>query len=302
VPQTLLLALRVRERTALVAEQLALQQRLRQRRAGDGHERPIRTGAAVVDRLGDHVLSGAALPLQQDGRRLAVADLLDQVHDLPHGRAAADQIRLALDRQVLRPQTTHLPAEPGRLQGLLDDHGKLVQVHRLGQVVEGAQLHRLHGALHRPVGGHHHHRHLRDLLADALQDLQAGHVRQPVVQCQEVAVLFLEQGEGLPSGLRLAHAVALLLQALADRPADQLLVLDDQNAFLCHQSASSLGRDNRRRRSVSGFALHPDGAPARPHDRSSGVLKVRRLHLREIRWGKSRATNLLALRFYSTGV
>ena len=77
--QPALLHARVGERAALVAEQLALEQLLGQRRAGDVHERPRRAVAGVVNHLRDEVLAGAALAGEQHRRRRAGRDLGDQV-------------------------------------------------------------------------------------------------------------------------------------------------------------------------------------------------------------------------------
>ena len=52
---------RAGERAALVAEELALEERLRERRAVDLHERPLRARRARVDRFGDDLLADAGL-------------------------------------------------------------------------------------------------------------------------------------------------------------------------------------------------------------------------------------------------
>jgi hypothetical protein len=59
--QPALLRARVGEGAALVPEQLALQNLLGQRRAGDVHERPRRPIAGVVQHLRREILAGAAL-------------------------------------------------------------------------------------------------------------------------------------------------------------------------------------------------------------------------------------------------
>ena len=50
------------ERSALVSEQLRLDQLRRHGRAVDGDERALAPGAALVDRAGDQLLSGSGLP------------------------------------------------------------------------------------------------------------------------------------------------------------------------------------------------------------------------------------------------
>src|SRR5262245_22079977 len=57
-----------RERSALVTEQLRLEQRLGDRRAIDDDERPLGARACVVDRARDQLLAGARLALDEHGR------------------------------------------------------------------------------------------------------------------------------------------------------------------------------------------------------------------------------------------
>src|SRR5216117_265801 len=56
------------ERPALVAEQLALDQRLGDRRTVDGDERPVAPVGKVVDRARDQLLAGATLAIDEHGR------------------------------------------------------------------------------------------------------------------------------------------------------------------------------------------------------------------------------------------
>ena len=91
--QAFLLHARVGERAALVTEQLALQQLLRQGRARDVHERPRRPIAGVVDDLGEQVLAGAALAGEQHGRRRCHGDAGGEVAQGNDRRRDAPTIR-----------------------------------------------------------------------------------------------------------------------------------------------------------------------------------------------------------------
>ena len=68
---------RAGERAALVAEELALEQPLGERRAVQADERLVRARRRGVDRLGDELLAGAALAGDEHARA-AGADLRDQ--------------------------------------------------------------------------------------------------------------------------------------------------------------------------------------------------------------------------------
>jgi hypothetical protein len=70
---------RVGERAPLVPEELALEKRLGQRRAGDVHERTGRPVTRIVKHLRDEVLARPALSGQQDGGRRARRYFGDQV-------------------------------------------------------------------------------------------------------------------------------------------------------------------------------------------------------------------------------
>ena len=81
---------RAGEGALLVAEQLALDERLRDGGAVDLDERAFVRGGVLVDRAGDELLAGAGLAGDEDGGR-CVGDLLDDREDLLERRGAADE-------------------------------------------------------------------------------------------------------------------------------------------------------------------------------------------------------------------
>src|SRR6185295_13789857 len=78
-----------RERPALVAEELAFEERLGEGRAVDGHERLAGPRAPLVQGAGRQLLAGAALAAQQDGR-VGGRRPAEEAVDLLHARALAD--------------------------------------------------------------------------------------------------------------------------------------------------------------------------------------------------------------------
>src|SRR5262249_27127247 len=66
-------AARVRERSALVAEQLGLEESLGDGGAVDVHERPVGARPQAMDEAGDQALAGSRLALYQDGRHPAAS-------------------------------------------------------------------------------------------------------------------------------------------------------------------------------------------------------------------------------------
>src|SRR6185503_11811896 len=101
-----------RERALHVAEQLRLEQALRERAAVERQERPLGARGQLVDVAGDDFFAGPRLPLNEHGA-LRGRDLLGKPHhvveefglaqrlDLPRALAAAD---LLLELLVLGPE------------------------------------------------------------------------------------------------------------------------------------------------------------------------------------------------------
>ena len=187
------------EGALLVAEQLALQQVLRDGRAVEGQERRLGSGAVLVDGAGDQFLAGAALAGDQH-RHVLGGDAADGLVDLAHGRAGADDG--AVHVRVRRGLGDHgrLAHPPGHFQRLADHPPQLVQVERLEQVVVGALLHRLDGRVRRLGQGDEDDRDARVDLADLLVDLQAGLVGQAQVEENDIGRLGTDPLEPFGAG------------------------------------------------------------------------------------------------------
>ena len=84
-------AIRAGERASLVAEELAFEQGLGQRRAVDGDERAPRPVAVLVNGARRQLLPGAGLAADQDGA-VRRRQLADAAVDLAHGGAVADHV------------------------------------------------------------------------------------------------------------------------------------------------------------------------------------------------------------------
>ena len=84
--------MRAGERPALAAEQLALDERRRQRPAIDDDEPPASAGTALVDGAGDELLAGSRLSEQQD-RGIGRGDLVHpEEHALQRCAVADDRV------------------------------------------------------------------------------------------------------------------------------------------------------------------------------------------------------------------
>ena len=161
---------------AHVAEQLALEQRFRDRGAVQRDEGTPPARAAVVDGPRHQLLPRPALPCDEDVE-IGPGGALDQREHLLHGGAGADQVlepvppsHLAAERAVLLPQ-------PAVLHGPLQRQDQLLDLEGLGHVVEGALL---HGVDRRSDGGERgddDHLRVRLALGGGAHDLQPVDVR-----------------------------------------------------------------------------------------------------------------------------
>src|SRR5439155_8973160 len=102
---------RARERAPLVAEQLALEEFRRQRRAIDFHERAVAPRRALMDRARHQLLADAALAAEQDGD-VAVGDLFDDGGDRTHLLAVAPDLPVLVVAELLA-EFAQLGDEPG---------------------------------------------------------------------------------------------------------------------------------------------------------------------------------------------
>ena len=104
-----------------------------------------------MDGARHHLLAGAALALDQHGRR-AVRDLPDERHHLLEGGADADHVALAQQVVEAPLQRAVLLDQRAALESLPDHAQQLGALERLGQEVDGAVLHRADRLLDRPEG------------------------------------------------------------------------------------------------------------------------------------------------------
>ena len=102
-----------------VAEELALQQVLVERRAGDADERPGRAARAGVDRLGDALLPRPALPQDHHGR-VGLRHERDGPVELLHHRVAPDQAARPGQPRPRRPAARSAARAPPRRRAVKD--------------------------------------------------------------------------------------------------------------------------------------------------------------------------------------
>ena len=223
-----------------MAEQLGLEQLLGKGGAVDRNERLRRARAVRVDRARDQLLARTGLAEHQDVRFRA-GRLADELEDLRHGRAAADEIFEAERSLQLLAEVPVLELELALAQATLDRHAQLVHREVLGQVVEGPVLDRGDRRFDGGEGGEQNDRKSRIHLASAAQHLHAVHARHLEVGQQEVGTLRLDERE---RAMRVGRGQTLVAGPLQDAGTvlDHIrLVVDHQHALRRH--ARSPGRE-----------------------------------------------------------
>ncbi len=229
-----------RERAPLVPEELGLEEGFGERRAGHGDEGLVGPVARRVDRPRDHLLAGAALPLDEH-RAPQLRDVPYEIEDLVHRRALA---RHLVERVLL----LQLPAEQDVLalqvldpEDALDEKREFVRVAGLDDVLLRTLLHGLDGRVHRRVGSDDDDRGIGvelPKLAHRLEPVHAGGHLQ-IHEVDREVLLFGLLDRLATRGCRLDR-VAVLVQPDGDGLAlDRLVVHDEDLPLPIHDPASS---------------------------------------------------------------
>ena len=216
---------RAGEGAAHVAEQLALDQLLGNRRAVHLDERRRAAAAQPVDVARHQLLAGAVLTDDEHppvGRRRH-RDLLAQ---LRHRVALADhlvlRVHLGAQRQVLGFEMP-LP------QRVADHEHRLLERERLLDEVEGAHLDRAHRRLDVAVAGDDHDLRVDLPLAHPRQRRESVHARQPDVEHDHVVGLPRQTFETRFAALDGIDVIAFVAQHAAQRGAHAGFIVNDQN-------------------------------------------------------------------------
>ena len=196
-----------------------------------------------MERPGDQLLAGSALAVDQDGRP-GRGGLDDQIEDLPHARAAANDFsEPVLMRLQVLPQRAVLGDQPPLGERVAKDDQHLVVLERLGDVVEGAALHRRDRVLDRGVRRDHQDRQVVVYFLDFVERRDPVHPRHHDVHDHDVerhASDELEAGRGVCGQ---PHLVALAgQQRLEDLTHDLLVVYDQNVAVAIHRKRAFVVR------------------------------------------------------------
>ena len=213
-----------RERAALVAEELALDELLRDGRAVDLDERLVLAARVLVQRAGDELLARPALARDEHrGRRVG--------HSLEDRVELRDAVRRADDAEArARGRGGRVgAAQLARLQRLGDDLAHLVLVEGLGDEVERAALERLDGGVDRAVRGDEDDGKLGLDLERALEERHAVDLRHLEIGDDEVDVVLAEEMQTLLAVLGGQDVVAVARELRGEDLPQVRLVVDDED-------------------------------------------------------------------------
>ena len=211
-------------------EQFALQQVFAQGIAIHRHKGLVFAQTVVVDGTRDHFLAGTTLPGDQD-RGVGRCALGNQrVHRL-HRRAGTDDIlKPVLGANFVLEVPIFLQQTPA-LQGPVDNMLEFIRIKRLGQIIKGAEFHRLDRRLDLRQPCHHDHIHIGMTLLDLLQYLQTVDARHHDVEHHQVEFTLLDFAQGRRAVLGRINAVQLAVaQNASAAPDHNLLVINDQDS------------------------------------------------------------------------
>ena len=226
------LAHRAGEGALLVAEELAFEQGLRDRRAIDRDERALPAHAQAVKRVRQQLLPGAALPQQQD-RNIGRGDLLHHA-EKPHHRVAAAQNAVDGRARLCRGgEPAILGLQFLQVERALDDQAENVDVDRLLEKIVGAERDALERVFAVLVAGGDDDLGVRRKLAQRLERRQAlgravGIGRQAEIDDRDRRGRAARQRDRFFPRAREDELV--IRQRPAILPAQPFVVLEDQHA------------------------------------------------------------------------
>ncbi len=216
-----------------VAEQLAFDQAGIESGDVNGQEWPIATRAVTVHSASDQLLSGAAFAGDENAG-IARRHQGDALEDHLHGRTGADDLFRPGDRtrgpgigRRLVLKGTALQSTGHRFQGL-------IEIERLGQIIEGAAFDRPDRCAEIAESGHHDDGSILGQLPEPAQGTEAVEPRQADIEDDRIGPLLLGLFESFLGTRCDDDLVPLGRQRPLQRPTHCFFIIDDKDMTQSH--------------------------------------------------------------------
>jgi hypothetical protein len=193
----------------LVAEQFALQQRFRKRRAVHGDKRLVCAGTVAVQGTGDQFLPGAGLARDQDGGvggRDAAGDGANRFD----GRTRAKDFRLALQANDRAFQQGVLTQQARMPDSAIRGRANHFRLERFGQKIESALTHAFHREFDTGERGEHDDGNGGIALAHRGQHFQTLAIGHPLIGKNQIEIIARQGGAGLLNARRFGDLMLVL--------------------------------------------------------------------------------------------
>ncbi len=212
------------KRALFMAKQFRFQEVFRNCRRIDSDARSARSAAALMNSLGDQLLSCSALPVNQDGNITDGKAVQLPEDGLHRGRRPDDSRITPALRFPLELGNPHRKAPV--LHRVAKRRQQFRLIERLGEVVPSTKFHGADSRLRAFIGGEDNHRQHLVVLADALQRFETGHARHVQVEADRRRQ-FLKQGlkTAFSAGKR-KDVVAGLLKPTLHEQANRFVIVD----------------------------------------------------------------------------
>src|ERR1017187_7759929 len=213
------------ERAFFVPEQLRLEKRFRQRRAGDRDHRFLSAAAGVVDGARDHLLAGSAFALNEH-RTAQASHFLAERQNVAHASILGDDVvHYILAIQFLAEDAV-FALQVLYLHDAVDKERNLFRIARLDDIFLRALLHGGDGRVYRGVRGDDDDRRFGANAANLHHSLDAIHSARHL-QIHEVngVVTLARFIDGFMPRCRGVHHVAVLAQPGSQRFAHYFFVV-----------------------------------------------------------------------------
>ena len=215
------------ERPLLVSEQLALEQRLRNRRAIDGDERSVIARAERVQRSGEQLLACSALAFEQD-RGIRRGRAMELLRDLTELAVLADDPRRTAPLGQFLFENDVLGEHPALRDRPLDHQQQVIGLDGLGQKVHRPFAHRGDCILDASVRSHHDHGQIGVQLLRCAKDAEAIANGQLEIGQDDDRTGPTKLANGLGLITRLEHGMAVRLEGVPEHGPKGVFVFDDE--------------------------------------------------------------------------